>query len=107
MKPTLLPSKLEKALEEYKDKIPADLAASIQRKIDAAHEAVKGGQIDRIRAARDDLDQEIQKIGETMKGATSSSPPGAEMHTQSPPPPKGEETIEEAEVEVIDDEDKK
>ena len=97
----------EKALKDYKDKIPADLAATIQRKIDAAHEAIKTGQIDRIRATRDDLDQEIQKIGEAMQGAAShASPPGAESQTEQPQP-KDEDTIEEAEVEVIDDEQKK
>ncbi len=97
----------EKALKDYKDKVPADLAATIQHKIDAAHEAIKAGQIDRIRATRDDLDQEIQKIGEAMQAAAGHvPPPGAEPHAQQPPP-KGEDTIEEAEVEVINDEEKK
>ena len=96
----------EKALKDYKDKIPADLAANIQRKIDAAQEAIKAGQIDRIRSTRDELDQEIQKIGESMKGAASHAPPpGAD--SQNPQSHKGEDTIEEAEVEVIDDEEKK
>jgi len=94
----------EKALKDYKDKIPADLATSIQRKIDAAHEAIKSGQIERIKSTRNDLDQEIQKIGEAMKGAAGHGPAGP---AEAPPPPKGEDNIEEAEVEIIDDDDKK
>ncbi|MFC2049134.1 molecular chaperone DnaK [Chlamydiota bacterium] len=98
----------EKALKDYKDKIPSDVASSIQQKIDAAKEALKAGNIDRIRSTRNDLDQEIQKIGEAMKGAAGAQhaapPPGAEHGAQ--PPPQDENNIEEAEVEVIDDDEK-
>ncbi len=97
----------EKNLNEYKEKIPADVASSIQSKIDAAKEALKGGQLERMRSARDELNREIQKIGEAMRahpsGQAGTPPPGA---GQQPPPPQGENNIEEAEVEVLDDEEK-
>ena len=102
----------EKALKDYKDKIPADVASSIQAKVDALHEALKAGQIAQIKTAKDALNQEMQKIGESMQGGAhpghAPGPmPGAEQ--QSPPPQneKDDNTIEEAEVEVIDDDEKK
>jgi molecular chaperone DnaK len=94
----------EKALKDYKDKIPADLVTSIQHKIDAVREALKTGQIDRIRATRNELDQELQKIGEAMKHAAGAPQQPSSQQPGATPPPKGEDTIEEAEVEVIDDE---
>jgi len=94
----------EKALKDYKDKLPADLASTIQSKIDAVRDALKSDQIEKIKAARDALNQEMQKIGESMRGQPSEAQaagpaPGA---SQSPK----NDNIEEAEVEVIDDEDK-
>lgn len=105
----------EKALKDYKDKIPSEIASSIQSKIDALREALKSDQIDQIKPAKDALEQEMQKIGEAMKGAPGGPSPGA-----GPMPHSGasegtsqagakqeENNIEDAEVEVIDDEDKK
>jgi molecular chaperone DnaK len=93
----------EKALSDYKDKIPANLVSTIQGKIDALKEALKGEDINRIKAAKDALNTEIQKIGEAMRGAPAGPPPGAGAGSQEQ---KGD-NIEEAEVEVIDDEEKK
>lgn len=101
----------EKALKDYKDKIPANISSDIQSKVDAVKEALKGQNTDQIRRAKDELNEHMQKIGEAMKGAAGGQP-HAEPHAQTPPPggeakPKDENTIEEAEVEVIDDEEGK
>ena len=92
----------EKALKDYKDKLPADLVSSIQSKIDALREALKSDNLEKIKAARDALNEEIQKIGESMRGA---APPHGAPGPQ--PEPKKGDNMEEAEVEVIDDEEKK
>ncbi len=98
----------EKSLREYKDKIPADVASDVQSKIDAVREALKGDDIEKIRRSKDELNSHMQKIGESMKataGAAGSPPPPGGAHYEQP---KAEENnIEEAEVEVIDDEEKK
>ncbi|MCC5832245.1 MAG: molecular chaperone DnaK [Chlamydiales bacterium] len=99
----------EKSLREYKDKIPESVAKDVQSKIDAVREALKGDDIEKIRHERDELNAHMQKIGESMKagvggGAAGAPPPGGAPHGQ---PEKGENNIEEAEVEVIDDEEKK
>lgn len=104
----------EKALNDYKDKIPAEIAASIQAKVDALREALKSDQVDKIRPAMDALNQEMQKIGEAMQQGSAGQqppPPGASQHKYTYKKPesgseasKDKENIEEAEVEVIDEE---
>ncbi len=98
----------EKSLKEYKDKIPADIASDIQSRIDAVREALKGEDLDKIKAAKEELNTHMQKIGEAMKA-------GAAAGGATPPPGAGpaqseskneDESIEEADVEVIDDDDK-
>jgi molecular chaperone DnaK len=98
----------EKALKDYKDKIPGDIASGIQSKIDALHEALKTENVDRIKAAKEALNQEMQKIGEAMR-ATPEAGPQASVSPkgEGQQHPKDENNIEEAEVEIIDDEDKK
>ncbi|MFN0065222.1 MAG: molecular chaperone DnaK [Chlamydiales bacterium] len=95
----------EKSLKDYKDKIPATIASEIQSKIDATKKALEGGKIEVIRAASNELNATIQKIGEAMQGQA-----GQQQHTAAggpaPGPERKEENIEEAEVEVLDDEKK-
>jgi len=85
----------EKALKDYKDKIPAEVASEIQTRIGAIKEAIKGESLDAIKAATQELNVHMQKIGEVMQ-----------QQQQQPTPPqeeKKEENIEEAEAEIIDD----
>ncbi len=87
----------EKALTEHKEKLPKEIVDDIQSKIDAVREALKGEDNARIKSAADELNQHMQKIGEAM---SKSSPQQEEA-------PKAEgEDIEEAEVEILDDEQK-
>lgn len=101
----------EKALKDYKDKIPDHLAKEIQTQIDAVKKALEGTDIGAINAATEELNTYIQKIGEEIqKQGGGAQHPGA----GTPPPnmggkpPKEEKKpdIEEAEVEILDDEEK-
>ncbi|GAB4226990.1 MAG: molecular chaperone DnaK [Chlamydiales bacterium] len=100
-----------KSLEEYKDKIPQDVAQDIQQRVDALKKALESKNNDSIRSAKQDLEKHLQKIGETMAKAA----PGAEQSQgaqQESPSGAGEshgsdENIEEAEVEILDDEERK
>jgi molecular chaperone DnaK len=85
----------EKALSDYKDKIPADLAATIQSKVDAVKEALKGTDLSLITKARNDLEQTMQKIGEAMQGAAPN--PGANAQASAEP------EVQDADVEIVDD----
>lgn len=97
----------EKALADHKDKVPAEIATMIQSKVDAVKKALEGTNNSAIKVATDDLSKSLQKIGEAMQAA-SSGPGGT---TTGGPQPgqaqsEGEDTIEEAEVEVLEDENK-
>lgn len=106
----------EKALNEYKDKVPAEVASEVAGKIDAVKKALEGQDLGRIRATKEDLEKSMQHIGEAMaKAGGPSGAPGAgheeaaghasgqqqqQHHSQGK---SGPDDIEEAEVEIIDD----
>jgi molecular chaperone DnaK len=57
---------VDKALVEYGDKIPAEDRDALTKANDEAKEALKGDDIDRIKAATDALMQAFQKVGQAM-----------------------------------------
>jgi molecular chaperone DnaK len=117
-----------KALNEYKDKIPKDVADDVQSKIDAIKKALESKDIAKIRAAKQELETHMQHIGEAMAKASgaahggSAGPQGdahdGHSHAQGSPfgagaqPNErqgtvgGDEDIKEAEVEILDDDHK-
>jgi len=90
----------EKALTDYKEKIPANISSEIQGKIDALKTAKESGDIGSMRTAIDALNTAIQQIGSSMHGDQAAGPEAAAGQQT----PKSEENpdIEEAEVEVVD-----
>ena len=54
----------EKALKEYKEQIPPDVAADVQQKIDALKKALEANDSAKISAAKRDLEEHMQHIGE-------------------------------------------
>jgi len=102
----------EKSLSDYKDKLPENLTKEIQTRIDALKKSLEGTDTGAISAATEELNTYIQKIGEELQ-KQGAAQPGAEGGT--PPPPEGaqqqeapkdkEPEIEEAEVEILDDDD--
>jgi len=112
-----------KSLNEYKDRLPKEIVDDVQGKIDAAKKALEGSDIARIKQAKEDLESHMQKIGETLAkaaGGGAEAPHGAESghqhagassfggepqqntHHQS-----NNDNIEEADVEIIEPDDKK
>jgi molecular chaperone DnaK len=93
----------QKSLDEYKDKLPANIASEIQARVDAVKKALEGkDNTAAIKAATEELNTHMQKIGETMQQHAQAAGP------QAAGQPKGskEDNIEDAEVEVIEDEKK-
>ena len=108
-----------KALTEYKDKLPQDVVSDVESKIDGVKKALESKDISRIRAAKQELETHMQHIGEAMAKAQQASAAGAQNHTQQESAqqhqqqqhhhqeqPSGKDDIEEAEVEIIDDDKK-
>jgi len=106
----------EKSLNEYKDKIPASVASEVSSKIDAAKKAVESNDTARIKAAREELERSMQHIGEAMSKAGAGGQPHAEAaggfsqgagQQQQSGQAHNPDEIQDAEVEIIDDENKK
>lgn len=101
-----------KALSEYKDKIPEDVAKDVQNHIDKVKAALEKGDIEEIRKAKQELETHMQHIGEAMAKAAGGAHAGpstgadaASSGSQSAPPHaqnNEEPVIEDAEVEIID-----
>ncbi len=97
----------QKELNTYKDRLPKEIADAIQTRIDALKKAVDSNDVDGMRRAQEELNQHLQKMGESLKNATNTG-------GGTPPPPQGgnantgkADNIEDAEVEILDDEAKK
>ncbi|ADI38983.1 heat shock protein 70 [Waddlia chondrophila 2032/99] len=99
----------QKALDEYKDKLPEEVRNDVQSHIDALKKALEGDDLAKIKSAKEALESHMQKIGEVMAQAQQAA--GGAGHTpnsQENPQANAssDENIEEAEVEIIDDENK-
>ena len=103
----------QKSLQEYKDKLPSNLASDIQSRIDALKKALEGQDNALIKEKSAELQTYMQKIGEELAKAGQGAPGAG-----APPPPKGGPApkakgakgngdVEEAEVEIVEDQDKK
>jgi molecular chaperone DnaK len=86
----------QKALTDYKDKLPEELRTQIQTRIDAVKKALEGQDIAFIKQASDDLNTFMQKMGEAMQQSQSAGPAPSQDKTD----------VQDAEVEIVD-EDKK
>lgn len=105
-----------KSLNEYKDKIPQDVANDVQSKIDALKKALESNEESRIKKAKEELEQHMQHIGEAMAkaGGTGAGQQDGGQHghaeqgggasAQHSHGRAVEPEIEEAEVEIMDDE---
>lgn len=91
----------EKSLKDYKDKLPANLVSQIQTSADSVKEALKGDNLALIKSKTQELQEMMQKIGEELakRGAEA---PSSEKATAS----SGKDNVEEAEVEIVDEEKK-
>ena len=92
----------EKAISDYKDKLPKNIVSDIQGKIDDVKIALKSDNIETIKSSMSELNTHMQKIGEELQKAQSaqSSKP-TEDASKNP-----KEDIQEAEAEIIEDEKK-
>lgn len=111
----------QKALDEYKDKVPSQVAEGVKSKIDDIKKALDSNDMGRIKSAKEALEREMQHIGEAMSKAhqhadagsagQQSSSHGQQQQQQRqqqerPSAQQGNDEIEEADVEIIDDKDK-
>jgi molecular chaperone DnaK len=99
----------EKAVTEYKDKLPKEIVDDVQAKVDACKKAVESNDLSRIKTAKAELEAHMQHIGEAMAKAAQASQteaPQPEPQQAAPQQEAKEDNIEDAEVEIIDDDKK-
>ncbi len=102
----------EKSLEEFKDKVPGPVVSEIQSKMDATKTVMQTEDVEAIKQATEELGKTLQKIGEVMQkaaaGAGAAGPGAATGHQGGHPSGDGDKPdIEDADVEIIDSDDKK
>ena len=94
----------QKSLNEYKDKLPANIVSDIQSRIDGLKKALEGQDSALIKAKTAELQEHMQKIGEELAKAGQ----GQEQQQAGGPAPKekakSEDVVEDAEVEILDEE---
>lgn len=92
----------EKALTDYKDKLPEQLVKDIQTHLDAVKKALEGTDSDAIKRASNELNTFMQKMGEAMQHASQAGPQAGAGPSASQQKPD----IQDAEVEIVDDDQK-
>ncbi len=95
----------QKALSEYKDKLPGNIVSDVQSRIDGLKKALEGQDNDLIKAKSAELQEHMQKIGEELSKAGAGAgapPPGG----PAAPNKSSKDNVEEAEVEIMDENDK-
>ena len=90
----------EKSLKDFKDKLPAATVDDIQSRVDAVKKTIESNQSAAIKAASSQLSEHMQKIGEELQKASAQSQASGPSASKA----QEEETLETADVEVLDDE---
>lgn len=67
----------EKLVEELGDQAPAEVKSSIETKIEAVKEALKGEDNDAVKAASEDLQSTMQELAQAAQQAAGAGAPGA------------------------------
>lgn len=93
----------EKAVKDYREKLPEDIVTAINAKIDSLKKALESGDIAMIKTASNELNEHMQRIGEEVtKAHQAAGAQKAQAQEQAANKPS-DENIEEAEVEILDD----
>ena len=95
----------QKALQEYKDKLPGNIVSDIQARIDEVKKALEGQDNALIKAKSTELQEHMQKIGEELSKVGAGAPPPQAGPAATNKDKKND--VEEAEVEILDENDKR
>ena len=108
----------EKLIKENEEHVSDDVKSKIEEKIEKTKEALKGEDIEAIKAAGDDLTETLQEIGQEIyaKAAEAQQATDGDAGAGAPPPPggdaegdtsasadKGDEDVIDADFEMVDD----
>jgi len=91
---------VEKALTDAGDKVPASEREEIQGKIDAAKEALKGTDVDKVRKTTEELLQASHKLAQQQYGQTQPTAGGGSGGSGEAAPTRDDDVVE---GEVVDE----
>jgi molecular chaperone DnaK len=86
----------EKAIRDYGDKMDANLKSGIEKQIEAVKKVKDSGDANKVKAAVEELQRSVQRIGESMYGQPGAGGPGGA--SSSGPGANGKEDVIEGEV---------
>jgi molecular chaperone DnaK len=99
---------VEKNSKEWGEKLPADLKAKLEASVERARKALRGDDMNEIRAAQEELTKTFGEAGQSFyaqnQGAQSGGPEaGAAPGAQPAGAAAGKEDVVEADYEIVDD----
>ena len=100
----------EKSIKDYREKLPQEVIDSVQGKVDSLKKAIESNDVAQIKTASEDLNQQMQRIGEEVskahaqQGAAQAQTQQEQQQQGSTQKDQAEEAIEDAEVEILDEE---
>jgi molecular chaperone DnaK len=103
---------VEKNVKEWGDRLPADAKAKLDASIERARKALRGDDMEEIKAAQEELNRAYSEAGQTFYAQSQAQPgpggtPGGEAPPgagqQGPPGQQPKEDVVEADYEIVDE----
>jgi molecular chaperone DnaK len=105
---------VEKAIKDAGDKVPAEKKAAVESAVEDLRKALKDGDLADIKAKQESLTtamnaaaQDIYAAGGAQPGAEAGAPPPQDDATDSASSKKADDTVVDADFEMMDDQKKK
>jgi molecular chaperone DnaK len=98
---------VEKDSKEWSDKLPAELKSKLEASVERARKALRGDDMNEIRAAQEELSKSFGEAGQSFYAAQQQSQAGQEQPaagtSEAPPAAEKKEDVVEADYEIVDD----
>jgi molecular chaperone DnaK len=90
---------VEKALEEVKDKLPADKVSEVEGKVKSLRDAIEANDADAMKTHMETLEAAMKEIAAAAYSSVAEATDGAPGGDASGEPPKGDDDVIDAEFE--------
>jgi molecular chaperone DnaK len=100
---------VEKSVKDWGDRLPAEMKTKLDASIERARKALRGDDMNEIRAAQEDLSRTFSEAGQTFyaqsQGQPGGTPGGGEPSGGPSAAPGGapKEDVVEADYEIVDE----
>jgi len=97
----------ERTLKEHRDKLSAEEVSNIESRLEELRKAVEGSDVNEIRSKTEALQEASHKLAEAVYAQASAQAQAGAGSSEDGQAGSDEEVVEEADYEVIDDDEKK